>query len=160
MRQLVVSSEWVGWDTSRSSLGLEITSSILSSEFWDEVEILISIVGPINKMMRLVDGDMSCMGKVYEGMDRMIEHIQALELDESKINSLKEMCIKRWDQFHVPLAVAPYILDPEFQGKGQERDREVVRGWEKVLDRLVPMNDHRKVNFFLFIKHSNNSYLL
>jgi hypothetical protein len=108
-------------------------------------------------MMRLVDGDTPCMGKVYEGMDCMIEHIQALELDESKINSLKEMCIKRWDQFHVLLAAATYILDPEFQGKGQERDREVVRGWEKVLDRLVPMNDHHKVNFFLFI---NNSYLL
>jgi len=149
LRQLVVSSQWVGWENSRSHLGIEVTSCVLSSDFWEEVELLISIVGPINRMMRLVDGDTPCMGKVYEGMDRVIEHIQGLDLDESKITSLKEMCIKRWDQFHVPLYAAAYILDPEFQGKGQERDREVVRGWEKVLDRLIPMENHCKV-IFLF----------
>ena len=33
LRQLVVSSQWVGWENSRSSIGLEVTSSILSSEF-------------------------------------------------------------------------------------------------------------------------------
>lgn len=41
---------------------------------------MVAVSEPIVVMLGLVDGDAPCMGKVYEGMDKMIEKLDAIDM--------------------------------------------------------------------------------
>ena len=111
-------------------------------------------------MLRLVDSDLPCLGKVYEGMDRMIESIESSSIPIDRVEQLRERCIFRWNQIHSPLACVTYVLDLEFQGRRQERDKEVMTGWEKVLDKQVLVELHRKVKVLPYSFISKFPYLV
>ena len=38
-----------------------------------------------------------------------------------------------------------FVVEPKFQGNGQETDKEVVEGWKNVLLKLVPNSLQRRV---------------
>ena len=108
----------------------------------------------------MVDSDLPRLGKVYEGMNRMIESIESSNILIDRVEQLRERCILRWNQIHFPLACAAYVLVPEFKGRRQERDKEVITGWEKVLDKQVPIKLHRKVKVLPYSFIHKFSYLL
>ena len=102
------------------------------------------MVQPIMYILRLVDSMQQCIGKVYEAMDMMIEKLKSFFpetgdalLDEinERYDEIRDLCVTRWNMYHSPLHAATYVLDLEFQGKGQEVD---AAGWRTILDRLVP----------------------
>ena len=90
-------------------------------------------------------------------MDRMIENIRSIDIDiqdeRKKAEAIavkehiEELAVSRWNQYHSPLHAAAYILDPEFQHKGFAlvSDNEVVRGWNEILQKMVPFEERRKV---------------
>jgi len=145
LRQLVVSTQWIEWHTSQTVPGQFCTSTCLNNDFWNEVGHLLELIVPIIRVMHLADGDAPCIGKIYEGIDKMIEKIQDLEADADRLRVVKELCIARWEQYYVPLHAAAYVLDPEFQGKGQEFDREVMDGWDKILNKMFLDRTERRV---------------
>ena len=148
LRQLVVCEEWDAWREHTSVAGIRCRSIVLDDTFWDTPEALLQVVQPVILMSRLLDGDEPCIGKVYEGIDRMIERILSLEssqtLDGGRRQELSRLVTGRWTEYHSALEAVAFVVDPEFQGKGQETDAEVVQGWEDILRRLVPNGDDRR----------------
>lgn len=145
LKQLVVCNEWMGWALSRSRAGIEVARTIQDFTFWDEVNTINAMMKPIMRLMRIADGREPCIGKVYEGADRMIEKIGEMGLSDEKYAEVRELCEARWNGYHSPMHAAAYVLDPEFQGCGQEADDEVMDGWETVLSRQVRDADKRRL---------------
>ena len=69
-----------------------------------------------------------CIGKIYEGMDTMVEKLEQIEPDEQKYVVLRKLCQDRWDMHHSPMHAAGYMVDPQFQNGDQFTDLEVVDG--------------------------------
>ena len=55
-----------------------------------------------------------------------------------RYEEIKQLCVDRWNAYHSPLHAAAYILDPQFQHGLQWKDKEVMNGWNTILERLVP----------------------
>lgn len=55
----------------------------------------------------------------------------------------RELCVSRWNDYYSPLHATIYILDLEFQDKGQENDKEVNKDWMMILDKIVKNCDAR-----------------
>ncbi len=60
-----------------------------------------------------------------------------------RYEEIKQLCVDRWNAYHSPLHAAAYILDPQFQHGLQWKDKEVMNGWNTILERLVPDTKER-----------------
>ena len=65
-KQTVVSSEWERWAKKQGNKdkAAAVSAIILDEEFWAAVKTFCKLVKPIVKLMRLVDSNLACMGKV------------------------------------------------------------------------------------------------
>ncbi len=131
VRQLLISEEYTSSSYAGTVSGIICAEKSEDPEFWVELKKLDIMVKPLIHLLRVVDGMQPCIGKVYEAMDRTVEALSKLETDEDKAGQLRALCETRWNQYSSDLHGAAYMLDPEFQGSGQESDREVSGQWNK-----------------------------
>ncbi|KAI5057894.1 hypothetical protein GOP47_0027909 [Adiantum capillus-veneris] len=144
LRGLFLSDEFQAMPESTSTVGLKCREWADDAAWWEEVKTLDAMVKPILHLLRVVDGLQPCIGKVYEAMDRMIEALEKLVPDPVQYAEIHGLCELRWNGYYFPLHAAAYVLDPEFQGRRQETDKEVSKGWRLALERLEPSSDIRR----------------
>ncbi|MCO5549940.1 hypothetical protein L7F22_003417 [Adiantum nelumboides] len=80
------------------------------------------------------------MGVVYMAIDQMLEQIKEI-LKEDKDGTLmyeeiRELAQHRWDMLHSPLHATAFLLNPILFSKKPYKDKEVMKGWRKTLDRV------------------------
>jgi hypothetical protein len=91
-------------------------------------EKIISICEPIVQILRMVDSNVACMGFVYEGMDRVKEHISSIcSNDRSIYKPIYDIVDKRWYMLHRPLHVAGIFLAPNYFHV--PKDKYVIEGF-------------------------------
>ncbi|XP_059635475.1 uncharacterized protein LOC132277655 [Cornus florida] len=116
LRLLVASSEWRGLDYNKRGIGLKVASIIQSVEFWSKGKEVIQTLEPLIRVLRLVDGDGSTAGYLYEVMERAKETIK----QRCCINQANYMQIwvvfEKWRIENVihPIHAAAAFLNPAF----------------------------------------------
>jgi hypothetical protein len=72
---------------------------------------------PLVKVLRLVDGDQTPMGELYEAMDKAKESVKNYYKGESiKYEPIWQIIDRRWNnQLHQPIHAAGYFLNPRFR---------------------------------------------
>ncbi|XP_019414540.1 PREDICTED: uncharacterized protein LOC109326296 [Lupinus angustifolius] len=95
LRKMFVSDEWTTNKLSKETKGKEATKIVLMPSFWKNVAYTMKVMGPLVKVLRLVDSEKkAAMGYIYEAMDKAKEAI---------IKAFNE----RWNyQLHRPLHAA------------------------------------------------------
>lgn len=87
------------------------------AHFWEPLVNALQCTHPIVTLLRLMDANKPCLGKVYYHMCHIAERMHKLKaagiccewIDEAiKIHSA------RWEYLHSPFHAAAYALDPEF----------------------------------------------
>ncbi|GMP82470.1 hypothetical protein CsSME_00036757 [Camellia sinensis var. sinensis] len=126
--------------------GKKTTQVILMPSFWNNVLYALKISSPLVRVLRLVDGERKPpMGYIYEAMDRAKEAIaKSFNGNEEKYKEFFEIIDNRWNvQLHRPLHAAGYYLNPEYfyTNPNIEKDKEVMSGLYKCIQRLVPSNE-------------------
>ena len=137
LRGLFLSDEFSNMPEASTTRGQECKARADDAAWWEKVKTIDAMIKPVISILRIVDGMLPSIGKVYEAMDRMIEQLKA-HVSDDDYDEIKTLCVTRWDAYYSPLHAAAYMVDPEFQGNKQEKDKEISNGFRIILNRLEP----------------------
>lgn len=146
LRTMFTSQGWVSSKWAKDQKGKRISETVLSPAFWNGVVYTLKVMGPLVRVLRLVDNEKKpAMGYIYEAMDRSKEAImKAFNGNEEKYKEVFKIIDKRWEcQLHQPLHAAGYYLNPEFfyNNPHIEFDEEVTAGLYACITKLVPSQE-------------------
>ena len=76
LRAMVVSREWTMSAYAKDSKGRKFVDSVLDSSFWKECAIIVQLIEPLVRVLRLVDSDdRPSMGYLYMAMHKVREEL-------------------------------------------------------------------------------------
>jgi hypothetical protein len=145
LQQVVVSEDWKQWKLCTPEDIASIEAAILGDEFWSRAHLFLQLCEPFLRFLAILNIDRSVMGDVYDWRVQALEAVRSKGIDESALNQLEELIDNRWDVLFSPLHAAGYILNPKYFGKGQTKDRTVMRGWKATLERYEGDSASRRV---------------
>ena len=117
--------------------GTSVTQAVMDERFWKAVEELLSVCDPIIKCLRLVDGNVPCVGKIYWKMFQ-IDGVENSGLETSKKTQIRNRIRARWTMLHTDLHSAGFVLDPDYRLFLQHENEEVMSGFHAVVERTFP----------------------
>ncbi|GLT80297.1 hypothetical protein SLA2020_517450 [Shorea laevis] len=145
LREVVVSEEWKQWRHSIPDNIVVVESSILGDEFWSKVHLMLQLYEPFIRLLSVFDIDKSAMGDVYDWRVQALEAVRNQECDGSVLNELEILIENRWDVLFSPLQAAGYMVNPRYFGRGQARDKTIMRGWKTTLEKYECDSAARRV---------------
>ncbi|OMP06034.1 hypothetical protein CCACVL1_01744 [Corchorus capsularis] len=118
LQAMVISREFNAWSGSKTNKAKKMVDLVLNSQFWNNCAVLVKVVTPLVRLLRMVDSDeRPALGYVYDGFIRANNAIRETFKHQRKfyqpfINILQE----RWDfQLCQDIHAAAYCLNPVFQ---------------------------------------------
>lgn len=88
----VVTRQWKDWVRSCSSdqqqQAKAIVDTINDENFWNEVDNILAITGPIYSVLRFNDGEGPKMGEIYKRMDNMVGEIKDIMTQDDNPHKL------------------------------------------------------------------------
>ncbi|KAH9308797.1 hypothetical protein KI387_036708, partial [Taxus chinensis] len=142
LKKMFSSDEWNASKWSRKQDGKDTKKKVFDNLFWKKIAEVVKIVEPLIKVLRLVDGEISVMGYIYEAMDQAKEQIRASYRDKvTKYGPIWEIIDNIWNnQLHHPIHAAGYFLNPRYHYRvqlGEDQIGEVKDGLYECLDLMV-----------------------
>ncbi|XP_038972237.1 uncharacterized protein LOC103712617 isoform X3 [Phoenix dactylifera] len=121
LRAAVISDQWERWagfpnlDEKAKLPGDTVKAAVLSDNFWEAVQLALSIIKPIYKMIKFTDQDGPLIGEVCERMDNMLGEIKDnLRGEEDTFMLVREKVFLRWNKASVPLQCLACALTPKY----------------------------------------------
>lgn len=147
LQQVVVGEDWKQWKLCipEDIIGIEVEAAITGDDFWSRAHLFLQLCEPFLRFLTVLNIDRSVMGDVYDWRVQALEAVRSKGIEESALNQLEELIENRWDVLFSPLHAAGYILNPKYFGKGQTKDRTVMRGWKATLERYEGDSAVRRV---------------
>lgn len=150
LRLMVASAEWRDMPQCKRSEGKEVAKLLLGDEFWDGGKKVIQIVELLIKILRVVDGDGSTMGYLYDGLNHARTTIRSLypnPSDEDKCMAVLGIIDKHWkDNLQSPLHAAAAYLHPKlFYENIGTQDVEINGSLEKVFIKMAPEGKFKEI---------------
>ncbi|XP_026385177.1 uncharacterized protein LOC113280814 [Papaver somniferum] len=148
LRNLVASVEYRNMLYSKRAVADIVKELIQGTPFWEDGKELISAMEPLVKVLRLVDGDGSTSGYIYEATDRARKAIKKrCEEDPVKymhIWELFEFRVKS-NLLHEVHAAAMYLNPPfMFDGKISYTNEAVQAALSYIYDKLIDTTERTK----------------
>ena len=142
LQALVTSKFFVDSRYSNDNKSRVVVSIILDHKFWNDCFIILKLMAPLVRLLRIVDGDeRPSMGYVYEGMYRARLGIKKFFNHNKRLYKPYTNIIKqRWDeQLRKSIHLAAYWLNPCFQYDQENfcNKPEVIGGMMDVIDQKV-----------------------
>jgi hypothetical protein len=102
LKQMISSKGWEDWMTRHAKhdardKGKQVEDLIESREYWKDIKMILSVVEPLVRVLRMVDGDKKAtMGYLYEAMDRAKEDIA--RANKNTYRKWWDIIDARWDR--------------------------------------------------------------
>ena len=145
LQEVVVSAEYAaqkwkpeadGDSDDEATDGEDIVKKIILDEsgFWKPLVDVLRITTPVVKLLRLADGEMPAMGKMYDRMFMIGEKIE--KSDVSWKDKAKKIHEERWEYLHSFMHAAGYGLDPEFMHLQGDIDEATQNGLFDLIEKI------------------------
>jgi hypothetical protein len=102
--------------------------------FWEPMVDALKVMTPVVKLLRLCDGEMPAMGKIYARMFDLVERTKTMKV--AWANDAAKLISSRWEYLHSHMHAAGYALDPEFMEHTSNWDTATSNGVLEVIERL------------------------
>lgn len=142
-----------------------VKHNILSDEFWELVESIITLINPITLWITKLESDIPRLSEVPAALND-IKKSFTLQMSTSPLlleeqNILNEAFDKRFDMAIHPIHYAANVLDPKYQGKDlpQGCDIEGIVYIQKVAHKLLTSIEYKKVYMNKCLFSSNNHFI-
>lgn len=142
---VVVSEEWKQWKLTIGEDILNVETAILGDNFWSRASLLLQFFEPFVRLLTTFDIEKSVMGDVVNWRVQAIEAVKSKGVDDILLKQLESLIERKWDMLFSPLHASGYILNPRYFGKGQSKDKIIMRGWKATLDRYESDSATRRV---------------
>ena len=142
LQALITSKMFVDSRYSKSEKAKDVIQIVLDTKFWSDCQVLVQIVSPLVRLLRIVDADeRPSLGYVYDGMLRAKKTIKKIFMNKKKAYREFAKIIKdRWDnQLRQDLHAAAYFLNPVFffDKENFSKKPEVKKGFLNVVDKKI-----------------------
>jgi len=122
-----------------------VVEVIVVEKFWESVEEVTSVCEPIISLLRLVDGTVPSVGKVYWKMFQIDNGIeQSATLNQVKKTQLKTSINERWKMLYTELHSVGFVLDPKYRTFLQHKN-EVMADFHAIVERVFEGNVQAQV---------------
>jgi hypothetical protein len=141
IRTMFTSQEWLNLNASKEVKGKKAAAIVLQVSFWDDIVFALKAMGPLVKVLRLVDNEKRpAMGSIYQAMVEARENIVVnFNNNESKYKQVIDIVDRRWSiQLHHPLHAAGHYLNPKYFYSDPliENDSKLLDGLYTCIDKL------------------------
>jgi len=133
--------------------------------WWHRGEVILTIAEPTVELLRLADGDVPIMGKVYYRMFRIQEQLSDVtfvpSLSARERSAVVQIHKDRWNYLHSDYHAAGYCIDPELHQHIQHVDAEVMTGFRAVIARHYhdkPASSSKTMVQFMAYKNSRGVF--
>ncbi|BAT92038.1 hypothetical protein LR48_Vigan05g172500 [Vigna angularis] len=146
-QEVVVREEWKRWKLSIAQDVGSVEAAILGEDFWSRALVFLKICEPFIKLLAAlnIDTDRCVMGDVHDWRVQAIDVVKSTGIDACLLNQLERLIENRWDVLFSPLHSAGYILNPKYFGRGQSKDKIIMKGWKTTLERYECESAVRRV---------------
>jgi len=163
LQALATSKTFLDSRYSKTQKANEAIGVILDNKFWNNCGIIVQIVAPLMRLLRIVDGDdRPSLGYVYDGMYRARKAIKNIFMNKKSLYKPHTRIIKqRWDkQLRQKIHAAAYVLNPAFR---YDKDNfcskpEVQQGFLEVLEARVKSNKKKFLAENIFYRERQESF--
>ncbi|KAJ0877239.1 putative HAT dimerization domain, ribonuclease H-like superfamily [Helianthus annuus] len=142
LQKMIVSSEFLNSTWGKEVGGKRLYSILIKEKFWRNIVYAMKLMGPLVKVLRLVDGDKKpAMGYIYAAMKRAKATIKASFKREKQYAKAIEIIERRWQcQLGRPLHATGYFLNPEYYyaNADEAKKGEIMGAVVKCIARLNP----------------------
>ncbi|XP_010278249.1 PREDICTED: uncharacterized protein LOC104612511 isoform X2 [Nelumbo nucifera] len=145
LQELALSEEWRQWKLTFPEDFLSIEAAILGNEFWSGAHMVLQLFEPFVRLLGLLNIDECIIGDVYNWRVQALEAVRSKGIDEIILKQLEVLIENRWETLFSPLHATGYILNPRYFGKGQCKDKSIMRGWKATLERYECDGTDRRV---------------
>jgi hypothetical protein len=145
LQDMVVSEDWKQWKHNIAEDVVNVESAILDDGFWRNAHSLLQLYEPFVRLLATMDIGKSVIGAAYDWRFQALEALRSQAIDDGILNQLEGLVENRWDVLFSPLHAAGYLLNPRYIGKGQTKDKSVMRGWKATLERYEGESTARRV---------------
>ena len=93
-------------DCAKEATAAAVKATIRDVSVWEQAKVLVQVVKPFVVTMKMADGDVPAMGKVYKRMFDAIERLKAIpvsQLPAARRNAMVKQAEDRWEYFDHPL---------------------------------------------------------
>ncbi|XP_024536015.1 uncharacterized protein LOC112348152 [Selaginella moellendorffii] len=118
---------------SKSRAGRDSYATVFDDSFWQQVKDMLEVSKDVMLLLRVVDGDIPAIGKIYECMNRLDASLEEGQSDYGRYRELHQIMSNRWHEYHSLMHSVAYMLDPEFQEYEKHANREVMKDWNAYL---------------------------
>ena len=142
LQETVVDRDYKTWmnNSAYKEIGQTITDAVLSNEFWKAASQIVSLCEPIVTLLRLVDGNIPCTGKIYWRMFKLCQNIEQSDLSTTRQKQIHQLTMGRWKMMHTELHAAGFVLDPEYKEFLQHENEEVMSGFRAMIEKIHQNN--------------------
>lgn len=102
--------------------------------FWNELVVALKIMVPVAKTLRLCDGNLPVMGKIYDRMFQLGSKVSGM--DAPWASKAADLVNERWEYLHSFMHAAGYAFDPEFFEHRKDWDEAVTNGVMEMIERI------------------------
>jgi len=142
LQETVMDREYKQWmssfkKTGNKEEGKTVVEVIVVEKFWESVEEVTSVCEPIISLLRLVNGTVPSVGKVYWKMFQIDNGIeQSATLNQEKKTQLRTSINEQWKMLHTELHSVGFVLDPEYRTILQHENEEVMADFHAMVERV------------------------
>lgn len=131
------SEEVDGDDDDTAESGVDDVKQIIEDDtgFWTNLTHVLRICTPIVVLLRLMDGRKPCIGKIYDRMFMISQHIEKYK-HVDWVKQVEAIHAAQWEYLHSYMHAAAYALDPEFLNTEGGFDSATQEGLLKVVERI------------------------
>ncbi|KAG6763115.1 hypothetical protein POTOM_033650 [Populus tomentosa] len=145
LQDMVVSEDWKQWKHNITEDVVNVEAAILDDGFWRKAHSLLQLYEPFVRLLATIDIGKSVIGAAYDWRFQALEALRSQAIDDGILNQLEGLVENRWDVLFSPLHAAGYLLNPRYIGKGQTKDKSVMRCWKATLERYEGESTARHV---------------
>ncbi|GAB4824765.1 hypothetical protein Ancab_040320 [Ancistrocladus abbreviatus] len=135
VQELVASEQWKQWKVTVPEDVMGIETTICGDDFWSRAQLMLQLCEPFVRLLATFNVEKSVMGDVYSWRVQSLEALRSKGIEKVAFDQIELLIENRWDILFSPLHAAGYILNPRYFGRGQSKDKTIMRGWKATVER-------------------------